>query len=180
MNFGCSLIVLSLLATTLTIFNATKTLPPRNNLPPWAIGTNPWPQYLLIALASVSLVSCLFVFWGYWKGGHRRAEKVAVYYSVFSVCFFVFSLIMWVVGAAVFQNAKSSGNGQDLWGWSCKQNLREQYFQDDVNYSLVCRLLVGFPGVSPINCNCASLTFFFFLNCRTGLWFAPLSKWSSK
>lgn len=139
-NFSCSLIVLSLIATTFSIFNATKNLPPRNNLPPWAIGTNPWPQILLLVLSCISLLTCLIVFWGYWKGGHRRAEKVAVYYSVFSVCFFIFSCVMWVVGAALFQNAKASGNGQDLWGWSCNQNTREQLFQNDVNYSLICRL----------------------------------------
>ena len=143
MNFGCSLIVLSILATTLTIFNATKTLPSRNNLPPWAIGTNPWPQYLLLAMAAVSLFACVCVLWGYWKGGHKRAEKLAVYYSVLSITFFVFSLIMWVVGASVFQNAKATGNSKDLWGWSCKQNAREQDFQNDVNYSLICRLMVS-------------------------------------
>ncbi|GIJ91562.1 hypothetical protein Asppvi_010529 [Aspergillus pseudoviridinutans] len=139
-NFGCSLIVLSILATTVTIFHATKSLPPRNNLPPWAKGTNPWPQYLLLTLSCISLFSCLIVFWGYWKGGHRRAEKVAVYYTVFSVCFFTFSLIMWIVAAAIYQNSKANGNGQDLWGWSCKQNLREELFHNVVDYALLCRL----------------------------------------
>lgn len=139
-NFSCSLIVLTILATTLTIFHATKHLPPRNNLPPWAKGTKPWPQYLLLSLACISLFSCLVVFWAYWKGGHRRAEKVAVYYTVFSVCFFTFSLIMWIVAAAIYQNSKANGNGQDLWGWSCKQNLREQLFHNDIDYALLCRL----------------------------------------
>ncbi|OJJ42990.1 hypothetical protein ASPZODRAFT_146550 [Penicilliopsis zonata CBS 506.65] len=139
-NFSCSMIVLSLLATTLTVFEATKSIPERNNLPPWAIGTNPWPQYLLLALAGVSVLTCLAVFWGYWKGGHKRAEKLAVYYSTFSVCYFVFDLIMWVVGAAVFENAKANGGGEDLWGWSCKKNERYDLFKDDVNYSLLCRL----------------------------------------
>lgn len=141
-NFGCSLIVLSLLATTLTIFETTKSLPPRNSLPAWATGTNPWAQYLLLGLSGFSLLTCLLVFYGYWKGGHRRAEKVAVYYSVFSVCFFVFSLVMWVVAAAIYQNSKASGNGKDLWGWSCKHNLREQFFQNDIDYALLCRLQV--------------------------------------
>lgn len=139
-NFGCSLIVLSLLSTSLNIFRASKDLPPRNNLPPWAVGTNPWPQYLLLVLSSISLFTAVIVFWGYWKGGHRRGEKVAIYYSLFSVGFFTFSAIMWVVGAAVFQNSKANGSGKDLWGWSCNQNLREQLFQQDVNYSLVCRM----------------------------------------
>ncbi|RHZ46715.1 uncharacterized protein CDV56_105151 [Aspergillus thermomutatus] len=139
-NFGCSLIVLTILATTLTIFHASKSLPPRNNLPPWAQGTNPWAQYLLLAMACTSLFSCLIVFWAYWKGGHKRAEKVAVYYTIFSVCFFTFSLIMWIVAAAIYQNSKANGNGQDLWGWSCKKNLREQLFHNDIDYALLCRL----------------------------------------
>lgn len=141
-NFGCSLIVLGMLSTSLTIFETTKSLPPRNNLPAWATGTNPWAQYLLLSLACFSLFTCLVVFYGYWKGGHRRAEKVAVYYSVFAVCYFVFSLVMWVVAASVYQNSKASGNGQDMWGWSCKQNVREQYFSNDIDYALVCRLQV--------------------------------------
>ncbi|KAF9883190.1 hypothetical protein FE257_003877 [Aspergillus nanangensis] len=139
-NFGCSLIVLTILATTLTIFHVSRTLPPRGGFPAWANGTNPWPQYLMLGVACVSLLACLVVFWGYWKGGHKRAEKVAVYYSVFSVCFFTFSLIMWVVAAAIYQNSKSTGNGQDMWGWSCKNNLRSQYFGSDIDYALLCRL----------------------------------------
>ncbi|KAF7118067.1 hypothetical protein CNMCM5793_007453 [Aspergillus hiratsukae] len=139
-NFGCSLIVLAILTTTLTIFHASKSLPPRNNLPPWAQGTNPWPQYLLLTLACISLFACLIVFWAYWKGGHKRAEKAAAYYTIFSVCFFTFSLIMWIVAAAIYQNSKATGNGQDLWGWSCKQNLREQLFHNDIDYALLCRL----------------------------------------
>ncbi|KAH8698273.1 hypothetical protein BGW36DRAFT_293607 [Talaromyces proteolyticus] len=139
-NFSCSLIVLSLLSTSLTIFKTTKDLPARNNLPPWAQGTNPWAQYLLLVLSCVSLFTAVIVFWGYWKGGHRRAEKVAIYYSLFAVGFFIFSTVMWVVVAAIFQSSKANGNGKDLWGWSCNQNLREQLFQAEVNYALVCRL----------------------------------------
>ncbi|KAJ5092156.1 hypothetical protein NUU61_007026 [Penicillium alfredii] len=139
-NFGCSLIVLSLLATTLTIFNATKTIPTRNNLPPWAEGTNPWPQYLLLALACVSLFACLIVFWAYYKGGHRRAEKAAIYYTSFSIGFFVFSLVMWIVGAALYQHSKSTGNSKDMWGWSCAKNRREELYHSSVDYALLCRL----------------------------------------
>jgi hypothetical protein len=36
------------------------------------------------------------VFWNYWRGGHKRAEKVAVYYTLFAVAFFIFSTVMWV------------------------------------------------------------------------------------
>lgn len=139
-NFGCSLVILSLMTTTVTIFNTTKALPSRNNLPPWAIGTQTWPQILLLTLSGVSLFTCLIVFYGYWRGGHKRAEKVGVYYTVFSVGFFTFSVVMWVVGAAVFQNSKGSNGGGDIWSWSCKQNARSQLFQSDVNYSLICRL----------------------------------------
>ena len=77
--------MLSLLAVTLTVFNATKHLPTRNNLPAWAEGTNPWAQYLLLGMACVSLFACLIVFWAYRKGGHGRAEKAAVYYTGFSI-----------------------------------------------------------------------------------------------
>ncbi|KAF2666036.1 hypothetical protein BT63DRAFT_47411 [Microthyrium microscopicum] len=139
-NFGCSLIVLSMLATTFSIFRATKSLPPRNNLPAWAPQTPVWPQIVLLSIACVSLVLCMFIFYQYWKGGHRRAEKVAVYYTTFTVAFFVFSIVMWFVGALVLNTAKNNNNGTDIWGWSCKENPRKHVFQDDVPYALICRL----------------------------------------
>src|ERR1700759_3502288 len=139
-NFSCSLIVLSMLSATFTIFNATKSLPPRNGLPAWAPSGKTWPQIVLLVIACISLFTCMIVFYGYWRGGHRRAEKVAVYYTTFAVGFFIFSIVMWGVGAAVLNQSKVNGNGQDIWGWSCKDNTRKALFQDDVSYDLICRL----------------------------------------
>lgn len=141
-NFSCSLIVLGMLASTFSIFNATKELPARNNLPPWAQGTNPWAQYVLLAISGVSLFMSMVIFYGYWRGSQRRADKAATYYTIFSVGFFTFSIIMWGVGAGILHSAKSSGNGKDLWGWSCKDNTRKQLFEQDVSYSLICRMQV--------------------------------------
>ena len=148
-NFSCSLIVLALLTTSFMIFNATKAIPPRNDLPAWASDTPIWPQILLLTIACVSLVFCLGVFYGYFRGGHKRAEKVAVYYTVFSVFFFAFSIIMWAVGAAVLQNSKDNSDNQDLWGWACVDNERRALFEDDVQYSLVCRMQVSGPFTPP-------------------------------
>lgn len=139
-NFSCSLIVVSMLTATFSIFNATKTLPARNNLPAWSGNTIAWPQITLLSIAAVSLAASFLVLWANWRGGHRRAEKTAVYYSTFAVVWFVFSIVMWVIGAAVLQQARSSSNGQDIWGWSCADNERKALFQDDVQYDLVCRM----------------------------------------
>ena len=132
-----------MLAATFTIFNATKALPARNNLPPWAPHTPLWPQITLLVIAGISLFMSVVILYAYWRGGHRRAEKVAVYYTTFAVVFFVFSIVMWGVGAGILNQSKASGGGQDIWGWSCKDNKRRQLFQDDVSYSLVCRLQVS-------------------------------------
>ncbi|OKL60814.1 hypothetical protein UA08_03914 [Talaromyces atroroseus] len=139
-NFSCSLIVLSLLSTSLTIFRTTKSLPERSNLPPWAEGTNPWPQYMLLVMSCISLFTALMVFYYYWRGGFKRGEKASIYYSLFSVAFFTFSTIMWIVGAAIYEASKSNGGGEDMWGWSCNDNYRRQLFSEEVNYALVCRL----------------------------------------
>lgn len=139
-DFSCSLIVVSMVAASFAIFNATRNIPPRNNLPPWAKDTPMWPQIVILSVASFSLLTAICVFWAYWRGGHRRAEKVAVYYTTFAVAFFVFSIIMWVVAAAVLNQSKEQGKGQDMWGWSCKDNKRRELFKDDVAYDLVCRL----------------------------------------
>lgn len=160
---------------TLTVFRATKSIPTRSSLPPWAEGTNPWAQYMLLGMACVSLFACLIVFWAYWKGGHKRAEKTAIYYTVFSIFFFVFSLIMWIVGAAVYQHSKSSGNNKDMWGWSCAQNTREEIYSNTIDYALLCRLQVNPllpPRVhKPWKAN---------KQRRTGVLSAPSSKSSSR
>ena len=93
-NFSCSLIVLSMLSATFSIFNATKQLPPRNGLPPWAQGAPIWPQVTLISIAAVSLFFSIVIFYAYFRSGHKRAEKVAVYYTTFAIAFFVFSIVM--------------------------------------------------------------------------------------
>jgi hypothetical protein len=139
-NFACSLIVLSMLAAVFAIFNATKNLAPRNNLPPWAKNTPLWPQITLLVIACVSLFMSIVVLIAYSRGGHRRAEKVAAYYTVFAVGFFIFSIVMWAVGAALFNQSKAQGNGKDMWGWSCVDNRRRKLFEDDVAYALSCRL----------------------------------------
>jgi hypothetical protein len=139
-NFSCSLIVLSMLSTTFTIFNSTRSIPPRNNLPAWATTTKTWPQITLLVVSCVSLAFSVVIFWAYWRGGHKRAEKTAVYYTVFAIGFFMFSVVMWAVAAGILHGSRANGNGQDVWGWSCKDNKRKQLFQDEVHYALVCRL----------------------------------------
>ncbi|KAF2732277.1 hypothetical protein EJ04DRAFT_566171 [Polyplosphaeria fusca] len=139
-NFACSLIVLSMLATAFSIFNATRHLPPRNNLPPWAANTKTWPQITLLVIACISLGMSVVVLIAYGRGGHRRAEKVAAYYTIFAIGFFIFSIIMWAVGAAILNQSKSQGNGKDMWGWSCVDNKRRHLFENDVSYALMCRL----------------------------------------
>ncbi|KAL8694160.1 MAG: hypothetical protein Q9218_001157 [Villophora microphyllina] len=139
-NFSCSLIVLSMLSATFTIFNASKNLPPRGKSPPWAPHQQTWPQITLLCIACVSLAMSVGILYAYWKGGHRRAEKAAVYYTVFAIGFFIFSIVMWAIGAAILNESKKSGNSKDMWGWACKDGKRKDLFQEDVDYALVCRL----------------------------------------
>lgn len=131
-----------MLSSTFTIFNATKALPPRNNLPPWAVGTQIWPQVTLLCIAGVSLVMSIYVMWTFWRKGQRKGRKIAAYYTAFSVAFYTFSIIMWGIGAGILHMSKANGKGQDIWGWSCKNNVRSQLFQSDVSYSLICRMQV--------------------------------------
>jgi hypothetical protein len=131
---------------TFTIFNATKHLAPRNNFPPWAQGQKTWPQITVLVFACISLAFCLLIFWNYWRGGHRKAEKVAVYSTLFVVGFFIFSIVMWTIAAAILQQSKNSGHGKDMWGWSCVDNDRRELFQEEVDYVLVCKMQVSYPS----------------------------------
>lgn len=132
-----------MISTSVTIFNATKSLPSRSNLPPWAENTKTWPQIVVLSVSCVSLALCLVVFYNYWRGGHKRAEKVAVYYTLFAVAYFIFSTVMWAVAAGILQGARNGGNNKDIWGWSCVDNKRREIFQEEVDYALVCRLQVS-------------------------------------
>ena len=129
-----------MLSTTMTIFNATRSLPTRSNLPPWALGSQTWPQITLLVVSCVSLAICLFIFYSYWRGGHRKANKTAIYYTTFSIGIFVFSTVMWILAAVILHSSRANGNGQDIWGWSCSNNRRATLFQDEINYTLICRL----------------------------------------
>ncbi|KAH9438832.1 hypothetical protein MCOR02_002432 [Pyricularia oryzae] len=91
-NFSCSLIILAMISTTFTIFNATKSLPTRDGKPAWSTTTEIWPQILILTVASISLLICVCIFWAYCRGGHARAEKVGVYYTLFAVGWFIFSM----------------------------------------------------------------------------------------
>ncbi|CAJ2501501.1 Uu.00g043540.m01.CDS01 [Anthostomella pinea] len=139
-SFSCSLIILAMLSSSFAIFHATKGLAPQNGLPAWASGTQTWPQYLVLAVACVSLAICILIFVGYCRGGHHRAEKVGVYYTLFAVGWFIVSMIMWAAAAGVLQFTRNNSKNQDMWGWSCVQNHRSELFQDKVDYALVCRL----------------------------------------
>lgn len=140
-NFSCSLVVLALVSSALVIFYATKDLPKRNDLPPWAANSPTWPQITLCAIAAVSLVLSSAVLFSYWLGGHRRAEKMSIYWTAFSIGTFIFAIVMWGIAAGVLNGTKATGEGKDIWGWACKDNKRRLLFEEDINYNLVCQEL---------------------------------------
>lgn len=132
-----------MISTTIHIFSVTKSLPAQNSLPAWAEGTKTWPQTVVLVVSCISLAFCLAIFYGYWRGGHRRAEKTAIYYTVFAVGFFIFSIVMWALAAGILQGARNGGNDKDIWGWSCVDGKRRELFSEKVDYALVCRLQVS-------------------------------------
>ncbi|KAK3995486.1 hypothetical protein QBC44DRAFT_27405 [Cladorrhinum sp. PSN332] len=139
-NFSCSLIILSMISASFAIFNATRALPAMSGLPAWAENTNTWPQKVVLACSCVSLCICVVVFIGYCRGGHQRAEKVGVYYTLFAVGWFIFSMAMWAAAAGILQNSKQNSGNKDMWGWACVENRRSELQGQNVDYALVCRL----------------------------------------
>ncbi|PNY28657.1 Uncharacterized protein TCAP_01421 [Tolypocladium capitatum] len=141
-SFSCSLIILSMLSSSFAIFNATRSLPSQSSMSSWAPGTasRSWPQKLTLSMACLSLFVCILVFLAYCRGGHKRAEKVNTYYTMFAIGWFIASMILWVVTAAIFQHARDTSSNQDMWGWACVDNTRSDVFSQKVDYQLVCRL----------------------------------------
>lgn len=142
-NFSCSLIVLSMISATFTIFNASKNLPDRGSATPWAKNQQTWPQITLLCIAAVSLAMSIGILYAYWRGGHRRAEKAAVYYTVFAIGFFIFSIVIWSIGAAILSQSHNNGHDKDMWGWACKEGKRKELYEDQVDYGVVCRMQVS-------------------------------------
>lgn len=147
-SFSCSAIILAMLSSSFAIFHATRVLPAQNGLPAWSTGTTTWPQILVLSVACTNLLICILIFIGYCRGGHHRAEKVGVYYTLFAVGWFIVSVILWAAAAGVLQFSRNNSGNQDLWGWSCVQNHRSDLFSQKVDYELVCRLQVS---------NCSSI-----------------------
>ncbi|KKA31111.1 hypothetical protein TD95_000565 [Thielaviopsis punctulata] len=140
-NFSCSLIVLAMMTSSLSIFNATRSLPTQSGMPPWAQGTTVWPQVLVLTMSCISLLICIGVLLSYCRrGSHRRAEKVQTYYTMFSIAWFIVSMILWALAAGILQYKRNNSNNKDLWGWACVDNKRSQVFSQKVDYELVCRL----------------------------------------
>ncbi|KAI1177580.1 hypothetical protein F4777DRAFT_541508 [Nemania sp. FL0916] len=139
-SFSCSLIIISLIAVSFNVFRTTNTLAAQSGLPPWAQGTQLWPQIVVLSVSGVNLFLCILIFIGYLRGGHHRAEKVGVYYTLFAVGWFIASSILWAAAAGILQFTRNNSGNKDLWGWSCVDNKRAQVFADKVDYALVCRL----------------------------------------
>jgi hypothetical protein len=139
-SFSCSLIIISLLAVSFSIFRTTNHLAAQNGLPAWAENTKLWPQILVLSVSGVNLFLCVLIFFGYLKGGHHRAEKVGVYYTLFAVGWFIASSVLWAAAAGILQFTRDNSNNKDMWGWACVDNKRSEVFSQKVDYALVCRL----------------------------------------
>ncbi|GAP86036.1 hypothetical protein SAMD00023353_0301570 [Rosellinia necatrix] len=139
-SFSCSLIIISLLAVSFNIFRSTSHLAAQSGLPPWAENTQLWPQIVVLSVSGVNLLLCILIFIGYLRGGHHRAEKVGVYYTLFAVGWFIASSVLWAAAAGILQFTRNNSNNKDMWGWSCVENKRAEVFSEKIDYALVCRL----------------------------------------
>lgn len=138
LSCACSIVVLGLVSATFAVFFSTRHLAQRNNLPPWDANTPKWPQITILVIAIISLILSLYIMFSYWRGGHSRAERIAMHATIFTAAAFIFSLTIWSVGYGIMKGSKDHNNNKDIWGWSCKDNTRKSLFQDSINYNLVC------------------------------------------
>lgn len=154
-SFSCSLIIVSLIAVSFSVFRATNHLAAQSGLPAWAEGTKLWPQVVVLSVSGVNLLLCILIFIGYLRGGHHRAEKVGVYYTLFAVGWFIASSILWAAAAGILQFTRNNSNNQDIWGWSCVENKRAEVFSEKVDYALVCRLQVSSYSLYAMGSKCS-------------------------
>jgi hypothetical protein len=128
---------------TVQIFERTRDLPPRHGFTAWSRGTSLWPQMLLLVLACGSFILTLATLAAYCKRGHKSAEKVARYSSLFSLGIFIFSAVSWAIAGGTFHFLGNDGGDNFIWSWSCADNQRRREFSENVNYNLICRMQVS-------------------------------------
>ncbi|KAI7909506.1 hypothetical protein M9X92_011599 [Pyricularia oryzae] len=128
-SFSCSLIVVAVMFTVLTMFDAAKVHQGASHAQQHA------RLILILTVSCLSVVICMFIFWPYCRGGYRKVEKVAVYHTLLTIGGFIVRI----------------GLDSDccFFPTSAQQQRQQGHtFEDDVDYSLLCRLQVGIGIIS--------------------------------
>jgi len=137
-----SAVVIGLSIATFKIFLATKDLPAVGDLVPWARPTVVWPLSLTLAVACVSFLACLYVLWGYVRGGHRGGEKASPLATAATVLGFVAWIVIWAAAGTAMNTVRATADGKDVWGWACNKDaaIRRLTYANRIDYDIVCTM----------------------------------------
>ena len=122
-------------------YNTTKTVI-REDRNPWPkAGTKLWPTIMLLVGSGVTLLLSLATLVSYcanWDRARRSWKVTALKYAV--------HILGWVVISAVYRYEKGlNGNENDLWGWSCSQEVGtvQGLFEGVVDFRVLCNIQVS-------------------------------------
>jgi hypothetical protein len=117
----------------------------------WGSHTTLWPTYLLLAIATLSLMMSLLTLLAY-VCGVGAANKVSSFTSYAGYIMLVTEFIAWAVSAGLFKMAET---GQDLWGYSCGPNADriEEQVKSFVDFGRLCQAQVSIIELEQLDIN---------------------------
>lgn len=152
-----SLMMDAILAYVLHTFYKTKDIPAPGRVGPWAVGTQLWPAYMLLAASSVTFLvdgstlvaACCVLRSERKRKGKEKSkadgEKVvaARAESALVKAGYVAFVAKWFIIATLYRTGKTS---KDLWGWSCDKRAAniQKYYVNDLNFATLCRAQVSY------------------------------------
>lgn len=165
-SLGLALIMDVILAYVLHKFYTTKDIPAPGRVGPWAVGTELWPAYMLLAASSVTFLidgstlvaACCVLRSSRERKGKRdsKGEKevgeeeessevvvvAARAESALVKCGYVAFVAKWFIIATLYRTGKTT---KDLWGWSCDSRAAniQKYYVNDLNFATLCRVQVS-------------------------------------
>lgn len=156
MSLALATMMDGILAYVLHIFFKTKDIPAPGRVGPWAVGTELWPAYMLLAASSATFLidgstfvaaCCVLRSERKRKGkekGEDEGEKfiAARAESALVKTGYIAFVSKWFIIATLYRTGKTT---KDLWGWSCDKRAAniQKYYVNDLNFATICRIQVS-------------------------------------
>lgn len=141
-SLAISLTVLALVSATLSLFNITEEVAPETGLAVWPTSIETWPQLTILFISCISSIVSISILARYAREHSQRMMQPIGEYTLVTMVTYIVSGVIWGVGAGLLSVTKASGDGNDIWDWSCQNTQTVPFLQELIPYSNICSLRV--------------------------------------